>query len=342
MYDQLGGGFHRYSTDPKWRVPHFEKMAYDQAMALKSYAQAYEITHDEDFARIAKSIVGYVDGTMLDTKSHTFYSHQDADAFAGDDGSYYTWTEAEVRHLLKGRDLEVALLHFGITDDPGARTRRPNRPARRDVRGRIARKLKISVTRAAASIAPLRRCCAAREKRKPPLVDTAALIDRNALMVSAYLIASEALGDEQMKRIALDNLDYLYVNARAPDGSFYHVLDRGKPSVTGLAADQVYMMSALLEAYQASGDRKYLDRAKVIGRVGLRGLSRSRDRPTEEPRAGHPGHRPDPGGADGAGFLRRSDAGDSGSRGVEFSNPRGADLRCDLCCEGRSTAASGR
>ena len=71
------------------------------------------------FARIAKTIAGYVNGTLLDANSHTFYSHQDADAFAGDDGSYYTWTEDEVRHLLKERDLQIALLHFGFTNDPG-------------------------------------------------------------------------------------------------------------------------------------------------------------------------------------------------------------------------------
>ena len=273
VYDQLGGGFHRYSIDAKWRVPHFEKMAYDQAMALKSYAQAYETTHDEDFARVARSIVGFVNATMLDAKTHTFYSHQDADSFAGDDGSYYTWTEDQVRHLLKGRDLDVALLHFGFTDDPA---RAPDgRFVLRDAMSAddIARKLRISPADAKAAIdRASKELLAAREKRRAPLVDTAALIDRNALMASAYLAASAALGDEQLKQVALDNLEYLYANARAADGSFYHVLDRGKPSVPGLAADQVYMMNALLEAYQASGDRNYLDRGSSLGALVFEGF----------------------------------------------------------------------
>jgi uncharacterized protein YyaL (SSP411 family) len=272
VFDQLGGGFHRYSTDAKWRVPHFEKMAYDEAMALKTYAEAYESTRDEDFARIAKSIVRYVD-SMLDPKSHTFYSHQDADSFAGDDGSYYTWTEDEVGHVLKGRDLQVALIHFGLDNDPG---RAPDgRIVLRDAMSAadIARKLHISTDQAAASIERAsKQMLAAREKRRKPQVDTTVLTDRNALMASAYITASETFGDQQLKRIALDDLDFLYANARTTDGSFYHVFDRGKLSVPGLAADQVYMMSAMLDAYQASGDRKYLDRATSLGALIFEGF----------------------------------------------------------------------
>jgi uncharacterized protein len=273
VYDQLGGGFHRYSVDSKWRVPHFEKMAYDQAMALKTYAQAYQATGDADFARIAKSIVNHIDGTLLDAKSHTFYSHQDADAFAGDDGSYYTWTEAEVRSLLKGRDLEVALAHFGFTSNPG---RAPDgRIVLRDAAtpDDLARQLHITAPEARASIERVSKTMlAAREKRRAPLIDTTALIDRNALMASAYLTAAASLGDERLKHSALENLDYLYGHARAADGSFYHVLDQGKPSVPGLAADQVYMMNALLDAYQSSGDRKYLDRAASLGALVFEGF----------------------------------------------------------------------
>jgi uncharacterized protein YyaL (SSP411 family) len=273
VYDQLGGGFHRYSVDARWRVPHFEKLAYDQAMALKTYAQAYEVTHDNDFARVAKSIVAYVDGTMLDAKSHTFYSHQDADSFAGDDGSYYTWTEEEVRHLLKGTDLKVALMHFGFTDDPGrAPDGRVVLRAAMSANG-IAHQLKISDAEASAAIERASKAMlAARDKRHAPQVDTSVLIDRNALMASAYITAAEAFGDQQLKRIALDNLDYLYANARANNGSFYHVLDRGQAGVPGLAADQVYMMNALLDAYQASGDRKYLDRASSLGALLFEGF----------------------------------------------------------------------
>jgi uncharacterized protein YyaL (SSP411 family) len=137
----------------------------------------------------------------------------------------------------------------------------------------IARKLRIPAAEVSASLERAsKEMLAAREKRRAPQVDTTILIDRNALMASAYITAAEALGDEQLKRIALDNLDYLEAHARAADGSFYHVLDHGKPSVPGLAADQVYMMNALLDAYQMSGDRKYLERASSLGALVFDGF----------------------------------------------------------------------
>ena len=265
VFDQLGGGFHRYSTDAKWRVPHFEKMAYDQAMALKTYAEAYEFTREEDFARVASAIVKYVDASMLDPKTHAFYSHQDADSFSGDDGSYYTWNEDEVRRVLSGRDLAVAFLYFGLTDDPA---RAPDgRIVIRDAMnaGEIATKLQITHEQVRQSIdSAATKMMAARAKRRAPQVDTTVLIDRNALMASAYITAAAALGDDSLARIALEDLDYLDANARSADGSFYHLLDQGKPGVPGLAADQVYMMGAELDAYQVSGDRKYLDRATAL------------------------------------------------------------------------------
>ena len=132
VFDQLGGGFHRYSTDPHWRVPHFEKLGYDNAMALHAYSDAYEASGDPDFARVAKSIVGYVNRELLDPKTHAFYSHQDADSFKGDDGSYYTWTVAEVKRALPPDEARVAILFYGMDRRAGARARRTNRAETRD------------------------------------------------------------------------------------------------------------------------------------------------------------------------------------------------------------------
>ena len=265
VYDQLGGGFHRYSTDPNWRVPHFEKLAYDQAMALKTYAQAYEVTHDQEFTVIDRSIIEYIEETLFDDSTHCFYSHQDADAFAGDDGSYYTWSEDELRRVLKGSELEVALLYFGFADPLD---RAPDgRVVLREAMtiGDVAGKLKMPPPEAAGAVERVKyKMLAARRQRRAPQVDNMVLIDRNALMDSAYLAAAAALADRQIEHLALENLDFLYANARAQDGSFYHVLNEGKPEVAGLAADQVYMMSAMLDAYQASGDRKYLDDARAL------------------------------------------------------------------------------
>jgi uncharacterized protein YyaL (SSP411 family) len=270
VFDQLGGGVHRYSTDARWGVPHFEKMAYDQAMALRAYADAYAVTHDEEFERDAKSIVGHVDAVLLDPKSHAFYSHQDADSFPGDDGSYYTWTAEEAKKALGKREAQSALLYFGFDDDPAMA---PN--------GRVVLRRAMSIAEVSKRMAvpedetrrmiddAIAKLRAARAKRRAPQVDTGILVDRNALMASAYLDAAGAFGDDSMRRIALDDLDYLWANARAADGSFYHVVDRGKASVPGLVADQVYLMAAMLDAYQASGDRKHLERASAFGTIIL-------------------------------------------------------------------------
>ncbi|MGH7950115.1 MAG: thioredoxin domain-containing protein, partial [Candidatus Binataceae bacterium] len=118
VYDQLGGGLHRYSTDPAWRVPHFEKMAYDQALAIKAYSLAYAATGNVEFAGVARGIVGYVNTTLRDPTTGAFYSHQDADATAGDDGSHYTWTVAEVREAIDAQQGRAAILYFGLEDDP--------------------------------------------------------------------------------------------------------------------------------------------------------------------------------------------------------------------------------
>ncbi len=265
VYDQLGGGFHRYSTDPQWRVPHFEKMGSDQAMAIAAYAAAYQASGDDQLARVLRKTLGYVNSTLLDPKTRTFYSHQDADSFPGDDGSYYTWTMAEVESAMKPDEVQVAALYFGLTDDPARAPdgrivlRRASSP------DQIAKQLKLGrgefdsrLTRAVAAMV------AVRERRRVPKVDRTVLVDRNALMASAYLSASAALHDDSLRRIALDDLDFIIAHARASDGSYYHVWANGRAEVPGLAADQVYMLDAVTAAYQTSREPRYLKEARAL------------------------------------------------------------------------------
>ncbi|MGC1343784.1 MAG: DUF255 domain-containing protein, partial [Candidatus Binataceae bacterium] len=114
VFDQLGGGFHRYSTDPRWRVPHFEKMAYDQAMALTTYTEAYQLNRDPRLLAVIERTLAYVDGTLLDPRRDGFYAHQDADSFKGDDGSYYTWTIDEVKRALPPDQARAAILFYAM------------------------------------------------------------------------------------------------------------------------------------------------------------------------------------------------------------------------------------
>jgi uncharacterized protein len=268
VFDQLGGGFHRYSTDSRWRVPHFEKMAYDQAMAIHTYAQAFAASHDPRFAEVAKSSIGYVNGTLLDPSTHTFYAHQDADAFAGDDGSYYTWTVAAVKRVLTPQEARAAILFFGVADSPGLAPDGSVVLRRAMTPEQLARELKAMPARANAILSGVRaKLLAAREKRRRPAIDHAILTDRNALMASAYLTAASALEDASLQKIALDDLDFILGHMRAPDGGFYHVWSRGHAGVAGVVADQVYMANALLDAFQSSGDARYLAQARGLARL---------------------------------------------------------------------------
>jgi hypothetical protein len=265
VFDQLGGGFHRYSTDPHWRVPHFEKLGYDNAMALHAYSDAYESSGDPDFARVAKSIVGYVNRELLDPTTHAFYSHQDADSFKGDDGSYYTWTVAEVKRALPPDDARVAILFYGMDNAPALAPDDRIVPRRAMTPEQLAAKLKTPVADAREKIAKVSDAMlAARTRRKIPPVDHAVLTDRNALMADAYLTSSAALDDSSLQRTALDDLDFIIAHLRAPDGSFYHVWSDGHAQVPGLAADQVYLLNALVDAYQFSADEKYLAEARKL------------------------------------------------------------------------------
>jgi uncharacterized protein YyaL (SSP411 family) len=271
VFDQLGGGFHRYSTDPHWSVPHFEKLGYDQAMALSAYAHAFAISGDPEFARVARLIVGYVNGELLDPTTHGFYSHQDADSFRGDDGSYYTWTVAEVKRVLPPDEARVAILFYGMANSPAKAPdgrivlRRGMTPEQ------VAAQLKIPVEQARDEIARASDAMlAARARRESPPVDHALLTDRNALMADAYLTGSAVLDDSRMQRGALDDLDFILAHMRAPDGSFYHVWSDGHAQVAGLVADQAYMLNALVDAYQFSTDKKYLAEARSLQSIILK------------------------------------------------------------------------
>ncbi len=265
VFDQLGGGFHRYSTDARWRVPHFEKLAYDNAMALHAYSDAYEASGDPDLARVAKSIVRYVNRELLDPKTGAFYSHQDADSFKGDDGSYYTWTVDEVKRALPPDEARVAILFYGMADAPAYAPdgrivlRRAMSPEQ------VAARLKLPLAQAREKIERASDAMlAARARRKAPQVDRAVMTDRNALMADAYLSASAALADQSLQRAALNDLDFILANMRASDGTFFHVWSDGRAQVAGLAADQVYLLDAMIDAYQFSADQKYLVEARNL------------------------------------------------------------------------------
>jgi uncharacterized protein len=268
VFDQLGGGFHRYATDPDWNVPHFEKLGADQAMALTTYAEAYQQSHDDDFARVLRATISYVNDNLVDRETHAFYSHQDADAFKGDDGSYYTWTIAEMKRALDTHELDAAFAYYGVDNRPA------HAPDGRIILRRamttadLAKRLKLTPDQSAQLIDTVNsKLLAARERRQKPPIDRAIMTDRNALMVIGYLDAGDALGDAALRQQALKALDFILTHMRARDGSYFHVWADGRASVAGLAADQAYLLAALVDAYEDSGDERYRHDALKLSTV---------------------------------------------------------------------------
>ena len=114
VYDQLAGGFHRYSVDERWLVPHFEKMSYDNSELLKNYVHAWQVTGKQFFREVAEGVIGWVNETLSDQQNGGFYASQDADYSLDDDGDYFTWTLEELRAVLTPEEARVAELHFDV------------------------------------------------------------------------------------------------------------------------------------------------------------------------------------------------------------------------------------
>ncbi len=266
--DHILGGFYRYSTDEFWHIPHFEKMAYVQAELLEAYARGYQVTRDSLYREVAGEIIAYLTRTLSDQAEGGFYASQDADLSLDDDGTYYTWTLAEIQELLTPEEVRVVAAHFGVVAAPQRHV--PSTPDRnvlylgRSVK-EIARVFDLPAERVrrllASGKAKLR---AARLRQKAPLVDKNKFTDWNALLVSAYRHAYDAFGDEPVKRFALKTTDFLLARAYRPDRGMYHTVFEDQTLTPGLLQDQVYMAQALLDMFELSGQRRYLAVARDL------------------------------------------------------------------------------
>ncbi len=264
--DQLGGGFHRYATDRAWQIPHFEILDYVNAQLLLAYLQAYQATQQARYREVAQGILAYTNRVLSDQGRGGFYAHQDADMGPGDDGGYYTWTLLGARAALAPEEVDVIVRYDGIT----AEGNMPTAPGRNVLRvvttpEAIARALGIPPAKVktliASGTAHLRK---ARSTRKRPLVDRTIFADRNGMMISAYLEASKVLGLDDAKAFALKSLEFVLIHLRSRDGSLHHAFANSHPSVPGFLNDYVWVAEALLQAFQVTGDGRYLTRAREL------------------------------------------------------------------------------
>ena len=266
VYDQLGGGFHRYSVDERWIVPHFEKMSYDNSELLRNYVHGYQATGSALFREVAEGIVKWVSEVASDPEHGGFYASQDADVGMEDDGDYFTWTLDEVEEVLPPDDARIISLLYNVE----ARGEMHHNPAKNvlfvDVQpDAIARRLQLDEDFVNERIRESSRTLLeARANRPAPYVDTTVYSGWNGMMASAHLEAYKGLGLKECKDTALKAIERLIEEAYKPGRGFYHCLANGEAKVDGLLDDQVHMARALIDAHEATGEARYLDLAQEL------------------------------------------------------------------------------
>src|ERR1700723_3860323 len=226
VYDQLGGGFHRYSVDEAWVVPHFEKMLYDNAELLKNYVHAFETFVDPESARVARDIIRWMDNSLTDRDRGGFYASQDADIDLEDDGDYFTWTRAEAAAVLSPEEMEIAAAYYDV-GDLGDMHHNPAINVLHVKQTLDAGAARAGKTRAEAQgllASAHSRLYAARGKRPTPFIDTTVYTNWNALAVSGYLEAAQVLRVPEVKAFALLTLDRLLAEGLHPERGLAHVI----------------------------------------------------------------------------------------------------------------------
>jgi uncharacterized protein YyaL (SSP411 family) len=271
VYDQLAGGFHRYSVDERWVVPHFEKMCYDNSELLKNYVHAYQVTGTEFFADVARDIIRWMDEWLSDRERGGFYASQDADYSMDDDGDYFTWTMAETKAVLTPEEAQVALLCYDINEVGEMH----HNPAKNVLYVRasieeIGNRLNLAPEKVQELLAAAKKkMYAARLERPTPYVDKTIYVGWNGLCISAYLEAAKALGLDNARRFALRSLDRILSEAWRPEQGLLHVIAYSDPKasrrdVRGLLDDYAFLAIACLDAYEASADLSYFKFARRI------------------------------------------------------------------------------
>ncbi|MBI5639988.1 MAG: thioredoxin domain-containing protein [Nitrospirae bacterium] len=255
FHDQLGGGFHRYSVDQSWIVPHFEKMADDNAWLLKNYIHAYAIFGDEQFRYVAEGIVQFVMDVLSDPQGG-FYASQDADVTPDDEGGYFTWTQEELRRLLSDEQYSTLTLHLfhergAMHHDPGKKVLFVAVDA-----DEIASQTGLDIGRVKQLIGDGKRALLqARNLREAPYIDRTLYTSLNGMMISSFLHAYMVIKKEKIKDFALLSLERV-VKRHLVNGELYH-----SEGVKGVLDDYIYMVDALLTAYEVTADPSYLKTA---------------------------------------------------------------------------------
>ncbi len=261
IYDQLGGGFARYSTDEDWKVPHFEKMLYDNAQLVSLYSHAYQVTKDPAYKKVVLETLQFIE-TELAAPNGGFYSSLDADS-EGEEGKYYVWTAKEINAILKV-DAPLFMDYYNMTKsgnwEPGKnilllKPEIENLPKKYDLTiEEILAKIEVAKSKV----------LGARSKRIKPRLDNKILTAWNALMVKGYSDAYRAFGMKEHKDVALQNAHFLLKNMLLPDFEIMRTSNGAQSSIQGFLDDYAFTISMCISIYQITFDESWLQQAKQI------------------------------------------------------------------------------
>jgi uncharacterized protein len=266
IYDQLGGGFARYSTDPQWKVPHFEKMLYDNAQLVSLYAEAWQMTKDPLFKEVTEETLQFVSRELTSTEGG-FYSSLDADS-EGEEGRYYTWGAGEISLVLENQaDLIRKYYHIGGSGiwEAGKniliRSRSPEEFAREQGLHPSAFKTILKPARA--------KMLKARKKRVRPALDNKILTSWNALMMKGFADAYRIFGKQEYLDAAMKNADFLIHGVMEPDGRLSHNFNPEKTPINGFLEDYCFLAEGLIAIYEVTFDENYLKKALELAEYAI-------------------------------------------------------------------------
>jgi uncharacterized protein YyaL (SSP411 family) len=272
IHDQLGGGFHRYSTDDRWLVPHFEKMLYDNALLARAYVAAYQVTGEKLFADTARSALDYVIREMR-APGGGFYSSQDADS-EGEEGKFYVWTADQVRDALTPELAELAVEAFDVTAAGNWESK--SILTRAKTNAEIARRRGLDEAALQTKLGDVRQqLYDIRAKRIHPARDEKVLTSWNGLMIQALAESSRVLGELHYLEAASEAATAVLAGARTPDGGLLRIGEPGyQPAVPGFLDDYAYLINGLISLYEVSGRLSWLAAASNLSEAMI---SRFRD-----------------------------------------------------------------
>ena len=274
IFDQLGSGFHRYSTDAQWLVPHFEKMLYDQALLTLAYVEAYQASGQQKFRVTAKETVEYI-LRDLTSQEGGFYSAEDADS-EGEEGKFYVWTQQEIKQALTPEDADLAIKLFNITSE-GNYFEQTKSTSHKNILhfdksiDQLAAENNLTKDQLIGKLAKITSALfRIRERRVHPAKDDKILTDWNGMMIAALAKASQILSEPKYLEAATKAAEFFLQNMKTEKGLLYHRYAKGEKAVTGFLDDYAYLVFGLIELYEANFQEKFLQTALDLTRTMIR------------------------------------------------------------------------